>query len=88
MRTTYTGFVGNFNPLHREGGDYAVNLADTMIPVFQSTPPRGWRRQFLPDGYSTHHYFNPLHREGGDGVYRHIITLQLDFNPLHREGGD
>ena len=35
---------GDFNPLHREGGD------ETTVPIlitgsiFQSTPPRGWRR--------------------------------------------
>ena len=37
----------NFNPLHREGGDqnsYSIHL---RYNLFQSTPPRGWRRCVL-----------------------------------------
>ena len=36
--------VPNFNPLHREGGDHIG--CDRVVEgyVFQSTPPRGWRR--------------------------------------------
>ena len=56
----------NFNPLHREGGDFSQGKASRLYHVFQSTPPRGWRRLLWT--YSIHsRYFNPLHREGGDG---------------------
>ena len=35
----------HFNPLHREGGDLLVLLLHDGHHLFQSTPPRGWRRQ-------------------------------------------
>ena len=34
----------NFNPLHREGGDYFAVEVIEQSKRFQSTPPRGWRR--------------------------------------------
>ncbi len=36
--------------------------------LFQSTPPRGWRRD-CSLLYDRTFYFNPLHREGGDETY-------------------
>ena len=37
-------------------------------PLFQSTPPRGWRLG-IANVCRGHRNFNPLHREGGDGNY-------------------
>mgnify|MGYP003101391618 CR=1 FL=1 len=39
----------NFNPLHREGGDRYILRTQSGQPRFQSTPPRGWRHQFIID---------------------------------------
>ena len=77
----------DFNPLHREGGDTSPVLIMSSIKIFQSTPPRGWRR--ISDClWRELFYFNPLHREGGDYVVFPVSTRFYDFNPLHREGGD
>ena len=56
-------------------------------PVFQSTPPRGWRLGFwiIRLKYVD---FNPLHHEGGDGMGVQYWRKCRDFNPLHHEGGD
>ena len=56
----------HFNPLHREGGDSDRRKKKRIRPLFQSTPPRGWRHNtgIWYDFYDGH--FNPLHREGGD----------------------
>ena len=40
--------VTNFNPLHREGGDFMTWRGDIWACTFQSTPPRGWRRPCNP----------------------------------------
>ena len=54
-----------FNPRLREGGDSHGWRGRTMTPMFQSTPPRGRRRQLLccPTACPC---FNPRPREGGD----------------------
>ncbi len=36
--------LDDFNPLHREGGDTSVYRNTIPSGIFQSTPPRGWRR--------------------------------------------
>ena len=56
--------------------------------IFQSTPPRGWRRAFVILFLAMLSYFNPLHREGGDIQRNKLMFAPSDFNPLHREGGD
>ena len=58
--------ICDFNPLHREGGDVWRTSTILIFSGFQSTPPRGWRRdlRLILIGISCH--FNPLHREGGD----------------------
>ena len=44
----------DFNPLHREGGDFLSPLVPRDREIFQSTPPRGWRRSTgLPSGQQT-----------------------------------
>ena len=40
------GRTPNFNPLHHEGGDRFQFPRTKRCGVFQSTPPRGWRRHF------------------------------------------
>ena len=55
--------------------------------LFQSTPPRGWRRTAFPQSRGIRN-FNPLHREGGDGRSLAFPPGPCYFNPLHREGGD
>ena len=56
-------------------------------PLFQSTPPRGWRLG-IANVCRGHRNFNPLHREGGDERRPLRGVSSLYFNPLHREGGD
>ena len=34
-----------FNPLHHEGGDWMRCCSSESMSRFQSTPPRGWRRE-------------------------------------------
>ena len=36
--------LAHFNPLHREGGDQEAGSKLSRDMLFQSTPPRGWRR--------------------------------------------
>ena len=56
----------NFNPLHHEGGDLGGCVHWYIFFRFQSTPPRGWRRERTRADRSGSGYFNPLHHEGGD----------------------
>ena len=39
--------ISYFNPLHREGGDDIEEPKKNLIELFQSTPPRGWRRWWV-----------------------------------------
>ena len=55
-----------FNPLHHEGGDSFPGSPTDRFPLFQSTPPRGWRLPPRTGVFSPLADFNPLHHEGGD----------------------
>ena len=64
---TKTGIrINNFNPLRREGGDLKQPQSKRMRFQFQSTPPRG-RRRNIKRFNRPYTNFNPLRREGGDG---------------------
>ncbi len=63
--------AGSFNPRPRAGGDTGSGAADKGQMMFQSTPPRGGRR----DSDFTHSFlwrFNPRPRAGGD-----FLTMRL-----------
>ena len=79
---------GNFNPLHREGGDVDLqdaDFAEKYISIHSTArvETEGWAY-----GCCSHLYFNPLHREGGDDLTETDMHWWKYFNPLHREGGD
>ena len=77
----------NFNPLHREGGDRYILRTQSGQPRFQSTPPRGWRHQFIIDWIAANEFQSTPPR--GWRPYTCAYTrARIDFNPLHREGGD
>ena len=78
---------GNFNPLHREGGDCRERIRFPVRFIFQSTPPRGWRRRravlvalFI--------IFQSTPPRGWRRCRQAVRGGLQDFNPLHREGGD
>ena len=76
-----------FNPLHREGGDEALEAL--AVPTWISIHSTA-RVETLCQFYWAVQafYFNPLHREGGDLSKSYLYSIDTDFNPLHREGGD
>ena len=79
--------VACFNPRLREGGDVTEIIGLCRCQVFQSTPPRGRRRdQFEFDKLIVR--FNPRLREGGDMYQKSAAHMQIGFNPRLREGGD
>ena len=87
-----TGQLGclpyDFNPLHREGGDYIPFGGFNVSVVFQSTPPRGWRRHFRYEGRLN--YVISIHSTARVETLWNSTERYGDtnFNPLHREGGD
>ena len=58
-----------------------------ILPVFQSTPPRG-RRQSFSHRIMVFFHFNPRLREGDDFAPTGVIRLERYFNPRLREGDD
>ncbi len=66
-----------FNPLHREGGDRCSNRSPAYIHRFQSTPPRGWRRETPGEIGNQYSDFNPLHREGGDDISMRVLVKSV-----------
>ena len=58
-----------------------------MLPVFQSTFPRGKRPNSKPFNKSSTG-FNPRSREGNDMVSPDTLARLLSFNPRSREGND
>mgnify|MGYP000106702080 FL=1 len=83
-----TPFTSNFNPLHREGGDFSAHSVRNMDSLFQSTPPRGWRR-WAVGGTSSRDNIS-IHSTARVETLMPISMhgYHTDFNPLHREGGD
>ena len=56
--------------------------------IFQSTPPRGWRRPYLDAGGGDAGI--SIHSTARVETWRHRTSFRYpgNFNPLHREGGD
>ncbi len=54
---------------------------------FQSTPPRG-RRRNVAKLFAYYNDFNPRLREGGDDRNTDVSPADCNFNPRLREGGD
>ena len=67
MERAYGAFTRDlhFNPRLHEGGDVIIHILHDRRQEFQSTPPRGRRRNSLTR-QKTLIYFNPRLREGGD----------------------
>ena len=65
-----------------------MELSCTLIPKFQSTPPRGGRRETIRVVTPFVMHFNPRPREGGDSRPKHSPSPRSYFNPRPREGGD
>ena len=76
-----------FNPRSREGSDDAQVVALRLHGLFQSTLPRGERRQIRCSPKRDCN-FNPRSREGSDITTRPDIRRHPDFNPRSREGSD
>ena len=76
-----------FNPRVREGRD--LKLYKRLAPafVFQSTRPRGTRRQEMIDDAAASG-FNPRVREGRDHILSILSSIKNCFNPRVREGRD
>ena len=55
---------------------------------FQSTLPRGERRNVRRRCWRLYRYFNPRSREGSDWEVKNADTKQKNFNPRSREGSD
>ncbi|CAA7616872.1 hypothetical protein MTBSS4_170024 [Magnetospirillum sp. SS-4] len=53
------------------GGDNARSPVSQVLPMFQSTPPRGGRRAGMCLPQWAVPGFNPRPRVGGDGRYGH-----------------
>ena len=79
----------DFNPLHREGGDQWAAGKAGMTAEFQSTPPRGWRRERKanPEKLTIISIHSTARVETPAFDAASFLSIK-DFNPLHREGGD
>ena len=76
-----------FNPRSRVGNDLQWFVLGLIELLFQSTFPRGERR----DAAFTKVFadnFNPRSRVGNDLIRRVELVLILDFNPRSRVGND
>ena len=80
--------ISCFNPRTREGCD-SFDLCSMVSPgMFQSTHPRGVRRQSTRICHLTHRCFNPRTREGCDTSVPSSLPVYICFNPRTREGCD
>ena len=79
--------IGDFNPLHREGGDCPLFFPASLSFDFNPLHREGGDNYRLVKGMDDAN-FNPLHREGGDLQWHPPRHKFGNFNPLHREGGD
>ena len=81
--------LADFNPRTREGCDNIDSRVVAEAKVFQSTHPRGVRRQGSGEGVFIQADFNPRTREGCDlSAGASPAVSNLNFNPRTREGCD
>ena len=80
-------FSSYFNPRSREGSDRANIGSNTRRTEFQSTLPRGERRDCF-DWEILLGNFNPRSREGSDVDAAAVRLHFAYFNPRSREGSD
>ena len=78
----------DFNPRLREGGDLVESNHLTYMCRFQSTPPRGRRREGLLKKFQTVPFQSTPPRGRRLSAVYGLPVMQMDFNPRLREGGD
>ena len=83
----YASYRPCFNPRAREGRDYYAACKIIKLPKFQSTRPRGARRNSFGSGMQPIS-FNPRAREGRDTHHLFDRAIAASFNPRAREGRD
>ena len=76
-----------FNPRAREGRDAKRSRRRLPGSMFQSTRPRGARRNIIVI-MMIHICFNPRAREGRDVIFHTSSSWYPSFNPRAREGRD
>ena len=73
--TSYTGGYGgsvtDFNPRSHEGSDGIVTHSLHLRQIFQSTLPRGERRQTMKSAWQPTD-FNPRSHEGSDNLFHFV----------------
>ena len=79
--------ANSFNPRLRVGGDHAQICRAVIIAPFQSTPPRGRRREYTDLFYDVDQFQStpPRGRRLAIAAIRFLMT---GFNPRLRVGGD
>jgi len=83
-----TGGRGGFNPRPRVGGDLAMSLAAWRVRSFQSTPPRGGRRQQVYEVDMTADVSIHAPAWGATQAGADRARVAGRFNPRPRVGGD
>ena len=77
-----------FNPRSHEGSDIDGVDRVKQVKKFQSTLPRGERRNNRNNIITTIKYFNPRSHEGSDCADTLLQPLSVYFNPRSHEGSD
>ena len=79
--------IKDFNPRSREGSDGEKGVIFTARYVFQSTLPRGERREL--DASELESMTISIHAPARGATLRSLrLRLQSHFNPRSREGSD
>ena len=82
-------FLRYFNPRSHVGNDATLKTISSHVTLFQSTFPRGERRQFHVLFQTLKLYFNPRSHVGNDLYYAVEAFQQVQyFNPRSHVGND